>query len=385
MDYTDLEAIASAKRAQAYARLNERVRVGASLQEVAIKSALATVIVDRIWYPPKMSFSLSVPNSNVGALRVMYKEDHQVFRLHNHALGQMASIFDIARTYITKLREGTQWKKELLVHILNEHFSKEVMTTAKGEPLGYLRRAVDNEIRGFQGRSFGRSMATAPLLRTFVEECGRFRAGPLEAHTTDIMTTLKCVLPFIFEPIAGEFVAFGISFSNSDFGAGKLAVAGLVLRISSGGIAVTENALNKIHIGKVISADEEFTVSEETTSKELEAHKSAIKDVVASVVSPESVKRSLDLIVLASKHKIEWYKLRTSLSKALSKKELELVKTLLEQGDDLMDLPPIQGQRDEERVATKWWAANVVGWFAGKEENAERRHELQELAGELLT
>ncbi len=394
MDLSSLEATDSAKKRKAKDRLLERVKIGAVQQEAAIKKALDTVIVDRIWYPNKMRFNLQTDKTGEWVPRVSYAAPGQrndpsnpvgEFSIHNHALGQMADVIEVARNYVTKLRTSPKlWKRELLITIFNEHFQKEVFQTAKGQEIGYLRRAVGTEVRGFQGRSFGRNMATAPLLRTFVEHCAKYQAGPVEASTSDLMTTLKCVLPYVFEPIAGEFVAFGAAFSNSDFGVGKLSVSGLVFRISSGAVSVTENALSKVHLGKVIDSNEEFTMSDDTMNKELEAHKGAVADITKSVLSPESVKRGLDLIVLAHEHKIEWFRLRTSLSKVLSKKELDLVKSLLEQGDDLMDLPPIKVQKGEERVATKWWAANVVGWIASKEESTERKKDLQELAGEVL-
>jgi hypothetical protein len=393
MDFSSLEATDSVKKQKARDRLLERVKLGAKKQEAAIKKALDTVIVDRIWYPNKMRFSLQVKN-NEHVPVVYYDAPGQKndpanpvgeFFIHKHAIGQMADVLEIARNYVTKLRTSPNlWKRELLVHILNEHFQKEVFMTARNQPIGYLRRAVGNEVRGFQGRNFGRNMATAPLLKTFVENCAGLRAGPVAGDTSDLMTTLKCVLPYVFEPINGEFIAFGVSFANSDFGVGKLAVGGFVMRISSGTTAVLENMLSKVHIGKILDSDDELTLSEDTMNKELAAHQGAVRDSVIATLSPEAVKKSLDMIVKANAHGIEWFKLRTTLSKALTKKELELVKSLLENGDDLMDLPPVVKDSGGYNQATSWWAANVIGWFAQKEESVERQKDLQELAGEVL-
>ena len=72
-----------------------------------------------------------------------------------------------------------------------------------------------------QGRNFKRNLATAPLIKAFVEQCGTHQAGPVEATATDVKTVLKCMLPYVFEPVDGEFVAFGLTFCNSDFGAGR--------------------------------------------------------------------------------------------------------------------------------------------------------------------
>jgi hypothetical protein len=382
MEYKDLEAIDSHKKTLARERLGNRIKVGAQQQELAIRRALDMVIVDRMWFPANMRFTVDGDDK----VRVSYStEVDKFYRLHTHALGQMASVIDVARVYVSKLRGGKRWRQDLLAHILNEHFTKEEFVTAKGKPISYLRRAVGDEIRGFQGRNFGRTLATAPLLKTFVEECARWKAGPIEGHTTDVATMLKCAMPYIFEPVKGEFVAFGVSFSNSDFGAGKLAVSGTVLRISSGTVAVTEDAMSRVHIGKLLGNDDEadLVLSDETIGKELDAHRSAVADMVKSVLAPANVNNALKMIQAADKHGIEWYRLRTALGKVLSKAEIEFVKQLLTNGDDLMDLPPVH-QNGDERTATAWWAANVVGWFANKEEDAERKHALQSLAGEVL-
>lgn len=382
MEYQDLEATESHKKALALDRLKSRIQTGAQQQELAIRRALSMVIVDRMWSPNNMRFSLGKD----GVILVSYPtEPGKFYRVHAHALGQMASVIDVARPYVSKLKLGKLWRQELLVYILNEHFTQEEFITTKGKPITYLRRAVGDEIRGFQGRNFGRTLATAPLLKTFVEECGRWKAGPVEGHTTDVATMLKCAMPYIFEPVKGEFVAFGVAFANSDFGAGKLAISGTVMRISSGTLSVTDDAMSRVHIGKLLGNDDEADIilSDETIGKELDAHRSAVVDMVKSVLSPESVNRTLQMIQTANKHGIEWYRLRTALSKVLSKAEIDFVKQLLTNGDDLMDLPPIQRIGDE-RTATAWWAANVVGWFANKEDDAERKHALQTLAGEVM-
>lgn len=381
MDIQEITAVDSSRRKQAEARLQDRVRVGAERQQAVIKGALETVIVDKIWYPAKMYF-----RAIDGQLLTTYHgSDNKSYTVHKHALGQMASICDIPRTYVSKLRDSDKpWKHELLAHTLNTHFHQELFETARGKPIGFLRRAVGDQIRGFQSRNFGRVLATAPLLKTFVEQCGNFKAGPVDAKSSDVVVTLKCCMPYVFEPVTGEFVAFGVSFKNSDFGAAKLSVGGNIMRISSGTMAVTEGAMNKVHLGKAIESDDELIISDETLGKELDAVRSAVADMVRHTLSPENIKAVLTNIALAHERGIEWFRLSGTLSKVLTKGELELTKSLLEKGDDLVDLPPLHRGKDGELQATAWWASNLVGWFANKEEDAERRQNLQELAGNLL-
>ena len=378
-----LEATSSAKKARAEERLNQRVVAGAKQQHDAIQAAMSMVIVDRLYYPEKMEFA-SAPLSEQQML-LRYKEEDKAYFIHSHALGQMADVAGIARPYVNRLRDGNQWERELLSHNLNELFHKGEFVDARGNKKRYLRRVVGDEVRGFQGRSFGRHLATAPLLRTFVETCGEFQAGPIEAVTTSVRTILKCVTPYIFEPIPGEFVAFGVTFGNSDFGAGTMEVNGTVLRVSSGTISLTENALRRVHLGKAIEAgdNEDIEISDETVTKELETHQSAVRDIVRSQLGVPAIERTLAAIQKAHQNGIEWYRLQSSLQKVLAKKEIEFVRGLVEKGDDLMDLPPLSKDSSGDTVATGWWASNVVGWIASKEEDADRKHALQRLAGKL--
>ena len=48
------------------------------------------------------------------------------------------------------------------------------------------------------------------------------------------------------------------------------------------------------------------------------------------------------------------------------------------------DLPPVELDEDDDPEANRWWASAVVGKMADKEESAERKKSLQELAGQIL-
>lgn len=389
MKIEDLEALDSYKAKEAKARLQSRVRVGAKQQQVAIQKAVETVIVDRLYYPAKMIFVVSDESKSV---KLAYEtEEGKLYHIHNHAMSQMAEVCGLPHTFASKLRnreyshdETKIWELSLLTHNFNTLFHERKYLDSKGKPYKYLRRAVGNQVRGFQGKNFKRSLRTADLLRVFVEECAKYRAEPVEAWSTDVKTTLKCVLPFVFEPIPGEFVAFGETFGNSDFGAGRLSISSTLMRISSGTIQVLEDAMSKIHLGKVIEGDDNVELSNETLEHELDTHKSGLRDVVAAQFGVDNIKSRLDAVRAAHEAGIDWYKLRGQLIKVLNKKGIEFVKALLEQGDDLMDLPPVTTDTAGNRKATNWWAANVVGWMANKEPDEDKKYSMQQLAGELI-
>lgn len=390
MNLVDLEAASSKKKTAAELKLEQRVSKGSAEQMDAVKKVLETQIVDRYYYPDKMKFVAS------GAVvELLYQEEgDKKYAINPHAMGQMAERTGLPRKLVSDLREckfgkDSSWQAALLAHNFNEMFHNREYKTAKGKDIKFLRRAVGNEVRGFQGSNYNRALATAPLLRVFIEKCGVYNARPVEAVTTSVKTILKCMLPYVFEPVDGEFIAIGVTFTNSDFGAARTGISSTIMRISSGSVSVAEDAFRRVHLGKAVEADdgEDLTISDETLKKELAAHESAIRDVIDGQLSYESVEKTLKAIEAAHSHGIEWYKLKNALTSVLAKKDIEFVENLLDfskRGDDEMDLPPLTTDKHGEPQASAWWAANVVGWLASKEENEDKKQLMQQLAGSFV-
>lgn len=303
--------------------------------------------------------------------------------IHTHALGQMCSVIGFPRTYATRLQQGDEWEQALFEHNMNELFHKGAYLDRRKQPTRFLVRSVGDEVRGFLSRSFNRHLASLPLLRGFVYACGQVNARPVEATTSPVSFSLKSFLPFVFEPVEGEFIAFGASWSNSDFGAGRMRVSLCIMRILSATVGVLEDSLSRVHIGSIIQ-DSDLEVSDETAAKEVEAQVSAIHDTVKQQLAPESVNRLCTAIAAAHDESVPWHRIKSELGRLLQKKELEDIKTLLESDNDVIDLPPVGKTSSGEPIATRWWASNVVGWMATKEPNPDRRGDLQALAGDLL-
>lgn len=388
MSVKDLLAKDSAKKKMAEDVLRKRVDKGAEQQRLIVERAVKTVIIDRLVYPHKMSFVALSPSSGRAAdVFLTYdreSEQDKVFSLHNHALGQMASTAGMPRNFVSALRYGDLWRAELLAHNLNELFRKGSFLDRKKQPAKFLHRLVGDEVRGFLSRSYNRKLLTAPLLRAFIETCAHHSAVPAQAYSSDIRMWIACMLPYVFEPIDGEFVTFGTTFSNSDFGAGRTKVSGTVMRISSGTVSVMQDELSRVHLGSVIE-ESDIAVSDDTQDKELEAHKGGISDAVKALLDVESIDRMIRAIQAAAEQEIPWYKLKNQLGRVLAKKEIDMVEDLLKKGgDDIIDLPPPSVSNSGDKIATGWWAANVLGWMANREEDTEKKQNLQSMAGTIV-
>lgn len=379
MALADHEAQESLRKKRMEDRLKAKVTVGVEQQEDAIHTVLNTTIVDRLVDPKATNFFRTVDQVGRGGEEVrMQVGDGLLRKIHPHALGQIASTMDISRKYVRRLAAGEAWEKELLAHNLNTLFQMGTYIDRKKNPAKFLHRLVGDELRGFLSRSYNRKLLTAPLLRAYLERCGLHGAGPIAAHTSSIRTTIKCVLPMVFEPVDGEFVAFGVSFTNSDFGSGRLKLSGTVMRVESGTISVLEDKYSKTHLGSVIQ-ESDIVMSDETADKEVAAVVSAIKDTIDAVLSEESVTVALAAIQRAHEEEIPWYKLKDALSGILGKKDVEFLKTIIDKGPEVVDLPPLKND-----ALTGWGAANLVGWFADSEKDQDKKSDLQALAGKMI-
>lgn len=366
-------------------RLHRQVNIGSEAQMKVLEKVTKVVIIDRLELPTDIFFWIN----EVGEMKVGYRKERsgkpKDVDVHSHALGQLASQSpDMPRLYARKLSAGPFWKRALLAENFNQLYSKNEFLDRRGGPKKFLHRTVDGTLRGFMTQSYNPFLVTPPLIRAFIETCAEFHAGPVEAHTSDIKVTLKCMLPYVFEPVHGEFVAFGSSFANSDFGAGSLRICLTCNRISSGTISVLDDGYKRVHLGRVLT-DADFVMDSDTAKAELDTHQKAISNAVREQLKPANIQALMNAIQRAHEEKIDWYKLKGALQKLLLKDEVKLVETLLNAGGaDIIDLPKPGQDADGNPKATAWWASNVVAWMARKEEDVDRKQSMQTLAGSLL-
>jgi hypothetical protein len=382
---------AAAKEA-AERKLRERVTtIGAGQQRLIVDEVARMVIRDKLVDPGSMVFRTAAHRP----LQVSHISDAETFIVHSHALTQIVAKSRPAKDkpgmngrYARELYNGALWHRELLAHNLNTLYSLGTFVDRKKNPAKFLHRIVGDTLLGFLSRSYNRKLVTAPLLRTFLEVCAEHGAGPLEATTTYVRTRIKCVLPHVFEPVDGEFVAFGVAFGNSDFGDGMLDVSNLVFRLNAldlhkkkyGSISVMDRAFSKTHLGSIIK-ESDIEMSDETADKEVIAVQSAIRDVVNAQLSMDAIDKTLDAIRTASQEHIPWHTVRELLTAVLSKKDADKARVMLDVGVE--ELPPVNAGADGPQ-ATGWWASNLVGWFADKEVDPDKKAQLQELAGDIL-
>jgi hypothetical protein len=362
-------------------RLQAEIHKGLPQQQELIRKVDAMVIRDRLVPPGSVTFHA---NEDTLTLHARYQAGEDV-SVHKHALEQLARKVDFPLTYSTRLTTSDLWRRDLLAYNLNELYGNQTFVDRKGNPAKFLHRLVGTELRGFLSRSYNRHVASAPLLRSFLGACKEVGAEPVSAFASEVKMGLTCFINEIFEPLPGEYVAVGTSWTNSDFGRGKGRVCLTMMRIMSGTTQILEESWSRVHLGSLIE-ETDLEISEETARKEAEAYMAIIREAVLKQLEPEPIDKLMEAIQIAAAKDIPWAQLRGQLARFLYKEEISSVEAVLRAGkESIIDLPPISfGSASGEFLPNGWWASNAVGWIANKIDDPERRHEVQQLAGELL-
>jgi hypothetical protein len=369
-----------------------RFEVGESEQNALLELVAKTVIRDRLALPTDARFEMGDDSGGNPQLVLRYRKkskwEDQAYSIHRHALGQLAAKAEIPVAYVNRLNarnKSLEWRTELLTKNFNDLFHKtEWGNDRLGRPMQYLHRVVGTELRGFLSRIYNRHLASAPLLRAFVETTREMTARPIEAVASDVRYSLKCYLPHVFEAYPGQYLCLGVEWTNSDFGAGRHMVSQCLWDPLRDTGAVLDEGISKVHIGAIIE-DSDLELSPETLAKEVETQVSAIHDAVADMLSEKSLQRVRQAVRIAAEHEVSWSKLKGQLANYLYKTDLETIERLLAGDEGVVDLPPPGYTSEGRPIPTKWWAATLVSTMAARTKDEDRKMDLQHAAGEFLS
>jgi hypothetical protein len=164
----------------------------------------------------------------------------------------------------------------------------------------------------------------------------------------------------------------GVQWHNSDFGAGSHALSLTVLRLFCTNKATMREAIRDVHLGRRLPDDVSF--SAQTHALDTQANASALGDCVRELMSPDKVNALIEAVKATHEQEINWSSWSKSVKKHLTKSEFGEAERLFE-SDDVINLPPGK---------SVWRASNALSWIAGHTESADRRLELEKLAGRVL-
>jgi hypothetical protein len=292
--------------------------------------------------------------------------DEKILTIHPHALEQISykAKIDHLAPVVRDLKAKGEWGQQLAAHALNEVYGH-----MNGDH--FLLRSVRGELRGFLSDQY-RRLDSRPLLESFVNAMEKYGARPTDGFALMTKIRIRAMLPMVFEPYPGEIVAFGAELADSDYGDGKLMLSGIMLRMWCTNLAVTEDVISQVHLGKRLS--ENLRLSQKTYELDTQTMSSAINDLASGVLGPDAVNRAQFAIRKANEEKIEPSAIKAFIKKNLNKSEGEAVSEKFSSADVEM-LP--SGQ-------TKWRFSNALSWLANSTQEDRRKAELQDLAGAVL-
>lgn len=176
-----------------------------------------------------------------GRPAVMLSADDQVFRVNDHAHGQIAAHLEIPKAYYNRMRIE---QPELLTANINTWLSE------RGNERRMVR-TLDGTARAFLSDKFARLDDDAFAETTLPIIMGVEGAEIDSAGITDEHTYMKFTAKSLTREIkAGDVLQFGVMFRNSEVGAGALEAALFTKRlICTNGMVSSEDVFRSAHLG----------------------------------------------------------------------------------------------------------------------------------------
>jgi hypothetical protein len=371
---------------EAEEHLNKQIQIKAASAANVIERVLGTQLVDRVVPSTGIRFSFKTDTVKVAtADGEIEQSKHTVLMstkahnaknafsepMHKHALMQASARAGVPETFVNRMLEKP-YGGSLVCDTLNTIYGKEAAEN-------FLVRANDNQIRGVLSDTF-RRMDSRPILEAFAETCKGLGAIPIEGIGGDLRFSVKALIPrvYVVGKKAGneEVFAFGASLSNSDFGCGALCLQFFLWRIWCSNTSTREDSLRKVHLGKRLSED--ITYSQETYDADTKAMSLAVRDHVKGVLAEPRVEEALVQIETAMDTVIDpkkFFERGGELERLkLSKGEIAAARETFNNGD-ITVLP---------RGTNVARMSQAVAWLAQTVSSAERRLELERVAGVIM-
>ena len=296
-----------------------------------------------------------------GGLKVALAQNGE-YGVHRFALNQIAEAAKLPTKFMDSL-VGEDWGRSLIAHNLNEVFKHR-------EAKRHLLRTLNGEVRGFLSDSF-RRLDSRPLVEAFATRVMKMGAVPYKGIVTDTKISIDAIIPDVYE-VAGDVLAFVVHFENSDFGNGAVSVRFGLVRIWCDNLAVFEETLRQIHLGKRLA--ENVLYSRQTYELDTKTTVSALSDMLDAQLNREGIQKRMDLVTVAAQKAVNPESTLRLLKESVGiGKAQEIIDAY--KSADIENLPAGN---------SVWRLSNAISWIAGKETDGEKKLELVKLAGRVI-
>ena len=348
-------------------KLQALVNTGRQGATSVIEHVMANQPTDRIVKGGVIEFEPNPKANGIIAKLPIFNGENLTETIHRNALNQMAQAVDMPMKFLDTLaNEKADWGKELLAHNMNKIFHERFPKQR------YLTRSTHGQVRGFLSDQY-RRLDSRPIVEAFASAVQEKGAMPYNGVVTDTKIAIQAIMPEIYEPIPGEVVAYGLSLENSDFGNGALSLRAYLLRIWCTNLAITEETMRQIHLGKRL--DDNMIYSQRTYELDSKTTVSALRDVVRLQLDAKSLTNRMDAVKNANGKEVTVESARERLKKVLNKGEAEAAFNAYA-SPDVYNLPAGN---------TNWRLSNAISWIANQTEDSERKLDLMRAAGDIIS
>lgn len=296
----------------------------------------------------------------------------RVRTFHPHAAVQFGEKLGLPGTWLRNTIVGKPWQRAMVADVM----ATTLQHTEERDRI--LVRSVGDTVRGILSDQY-RRLSSPDLATAFRTAIGQVGAVPVQAKSNDLRWDITALLPYVIPivlPNHGEqFIAAGVRFGNSDFGAGATDLAFFWERLWCANGATRESIMRQIHKGARLP--DNITLSERTYRLDTETTASMVQDLITGLLTNDSIKAQLGPIINASATVVEVKDETDKLVKAnrLSKAEVETLNAALTRNDP-SEVP--------EGPATRFKLSQAVSWLAHSAGSIDRKNELEALAGQLV-
>jgi len=347
----------------AQARLSAFINDGQSRAKSVVARIFDEVPEDRVVRGRAMVFG-----NTAGALRMHFHNGGLELGMHSNALQQAAQKFGLPYSWASEIMGKGDWGTDLVAMNLNELLLHNIEEDAR-----FLVRSVKGEARGLLSDRF-RRIDSRPIVDVLVEETKRGGLIAADGLANDTRVSMRFIRPQMLEPVPGEYMVFGFSWTNSDFGRGANELRSFMMRLVCINGAIAAREMRSVHLGGRL--DDDMAYSQRTYELDQRATISAVRDVTRQLAAPRRVDDLMAQIREASTKEVEVDKVLASLTRkrAMTQETAKSVAEVFNRPDVEM-LPPGN---------TAWRLSNALSFIARDEADLDKRLDLEKMAGELV-
>ena len=290
--------------------------------------------------------------------------------MHVNAIEQLAGKLKIPTRFARDLAKGPDWQRGEFTQLFNTFLTNAPQTDR------YMVRAFEGRAKAIMSDRY-KPMNNGYVFASVLRQARQFNAEAYDGHHGDLTGFLEIVHPELVPVVTPNngtvHMIFGVQMRSSDYGAGALVVHNFLIQGICGNGAVIEMTDRKVHIGARM--EEDADLREVTKRKVLDATVAMLIDKVSARLHPNNVREQAQLIMRSSAKLLTAEQTDTILVERLERPEQESVKALL-YGSDMPNLGVVGS-------LSHWKIAQAISAIVPSDD-ADRRRELQKVAGDLI-